>query len=44
MGKAGYEGTTLTSLLIILLKPYAGVLFLSVLSVPLFATVLYITG
>ena len=32
------------SLFIILLRSYADILFLSVVSVPIFATVLYITG
>ncbi len=37
-------GAAVISLLILLLRPYTSILFLSVLSIPLFAAVLYITG
>jgi len=37
-------GAAVISLLILLLRPYTGILFPSVLSIPLFAAVLYITG
>lgn len=37
-------GAAVISLLIFLLKPYTGVLYLSILSIPLFAAVLFITG